>query len=137
MPGMDPRVPTSSAIPDHESASLMSSDEPDADEPEGGEAEPEMKVDSVTIRPAENGGFIVTCAKSGKSASGNGPSNSPKFSSKDYAFSTFDEAAQYVAQELGQGQATAPAVPAPAPAAPMPPAAMSGATLPSAEPRMR
>ena len=82
---------------DQESASLMGA-EPDR---------APSTVESVNIRPAENGGFIVTCSKKGTETDGNMPSG---YSSKDYAFGSLGEVQQYLASELG-----APAVASPDP----------------------
>ena len=85
---------------DHESASMAE----EAPEPKtsGG-----MKIDRVEIRPTENGGFVVNCAKSEKNPSGSsgGPMamNSPGYESKDYAFSSLPEAMAFVQQEFGGG----------------------------------
>ena len=63
-------------------------------------------VESVNIRPAENGGFIVSCLKRG-STQGDGDMGPM---SKDYAFGSLGEVQQYLASELG-----APAVASPDP----------------------
>ena len=79
-------------MPDQESASLMPNEPPN---PAGG-----MKTESVSIRPAENGGFMVSCSK--RSSDG-GPS---AYNSKDYVFKTLDEVNAYIASELGAAQPT-------------------------------
>ena len=88
---------------DHQSASKMTEEAPmPMPEKAGG-----MKIDRVEIRPTENGGFVVNCAKSEKNPSGSsgGPMamNSPGYESKDYAFSSLPEAMAFVQQEFGGG----------------------------------
>lgn len=81
--------------PDQESASRMTEAQPQA-APKAG---PAMKVESVTIRPTENGGYIVSCSKSPAKNSGNS-SIGPGYQSKDYAFSSLDDVIGYVEQEF-------------------------------------
>lgn len=67
-------------------------------------------LDSLRIEPTANGGFVVNCSKRRKlpPSRGNGKSNgiemsSPSestYDSKQYAFSTADEALAYVVGEL-------------------------------------
>ena len=82
---------------DHQSASRMMAET--APPPKQGGT----KLESVTLRPTENGGVIVTCSK--RPISDNEPS--PGWASKDYAFTSVDEALAFAGQEFG---ATAPAV---------------------------
>jgi hypothetical protein len=56
-----------------------------------------MTVESVTIRPVENG-FVVSCAKR---AAGGGGGPSEYQPPKEYAFNSSQEALRYAAQELG------------------------------------
>jgi len=56
-----------------------------------------MTVESVTIRPVENG-FVVSCAKRATDA-GNGPAEYRP--PKEYAFNSAQDALRYAAQELG------------------------------------
>jgi hypothetical protein len=86
----------SSSMPDQESASRMT-DEAEAAKPGG------MKLESVSVRQAANGGFIVTCNKVPvKQTKDWSPGES-----KDYAFASLEEAAQYMAQEFGSSPAAA------------------------------
>ena len=57
-----------------------------------------MTLESVTIRPVENG-FVVQCSKRAKDSGGNGPSEYQP--PKEYAFNSAQEALRYAAQELG------------------------------------
>lgn len=78
---------------DHESNSLMAEEaEPAGDDAKG------MKLDSVAIRKAANGGFIVNCNKS--PVQQGGAMSGPGYSSKDYAFSSIDEVIGYLQKEL-------------------------------------
>ena len=91
--------------PDQESASRMSEGQT------GG-----MKVESVSVRQAANGGFIVTCHKVPRVQ---GKEYQPG-ESKDYAFGSLDEAAAYMAQEFGGSPAgEAPSAYGGMPAVPM------------------
>lgn len=66
------------------------------------------KVESVNIRSAENGGFIVSCSKT-RQSSGENMGSAPvapggrDYESKDYAFGSLNEVQQYLAQEFGGG----------------------------------
>jgi uncharacterized protein (DUF1810 family) len=88
------------AMPDQESASRMTEGQ------SGG-----MKVESVSIRQAANGGFIVTCHKVPRVQ---GKDFVPG-ESKDYAFGSLEEAAAYMAQEFGRSPAAEPRAMAPEP----------------------
>jgi len=72
-------APSADTDSDHESASMMADE---SQEPEDGA----MKVDNISIRPAENGGFIVSCSKSQKRGD-----KGPGYQSKDYAFGSLDD----------------------------------------------
>lgn len=87
------------AAPDHESASKMS----EMSEPAAAAG---MKVDNVTVRQAKNGGYIVTCNKSEIKPKSDAPG---RYESNDYAFSTLQEAIDFLAREFGEAPATAPA----------------------------
>ena len=63
-----------------------------------GPTQPSGRLESVTIRPTENGGFIVTCSR-------RGTGTPPDYQSKDYAFQSSDETLGFVAQELGAAPA--------------------------------
>ena len=81
-------MPHQSAPPSHESASEMTKE---MQKPRT------MQVESVTIRPAENGGFIATCSKRPmKESPGMG-----MYESKDYAFTSLPDVQAFVARELG------------------------------------
>jgi len=71
------------------------------------------KVQSVTVEPADNGGFIVRCSKNrdAKPSTGNGPSPmNDTYKSTQNAFSNLNDALAYVSDELGGGgAASAPA----------------------------
>lgn len=106
---MDMKAPPPMA--DHESNSMMT-EEQDVPASESG-----LKVDSVTVRQAKNGGFIVTCSKSPVNPNAK---NGPSYQSHDYAFSSLDEVANYLGQEFGGTNPDAgttsgsrPAMPAP------------------------
>ena len=63
------------------------------------------KVESVNIRSAENGGFIVSCSKT-KDVSSGGQNQSVSgrdYQSKDYAFTSLGEVQNYLASEFGGG----------------------------------
>ena len=79
----------SPAAPDQESASRMT------------EGSTPLKVESLSVRQAANGGFIVTCHKVPKVQ---GKDYQPG-ESKDYAFGSLEEAAAYMAQEFGASPA--------------------------------
>lgn len=87
-----------------ESASKMSAEPPPS--ASGG-----WKTDRVGIRSAENGGFIVDCSKTRKSAPAAGrdvgPSND--YQNKDYAFSSLAEVLSFLQTEFGAGAAPASA----------------------------
>lgn len=95
------------AYPDHESASKMTDYQPPAAEASADAGA--WKVDSVSIRPAENGGFIVSCSKSRPNSGGEmgGPTVNliagPMWQSKDYAFSGLPEVMTYLQQEFDGG----------------------------------
>jgi hypothetical protein len=87
-------VPTTAA-PDHESASRMTEEEtPDE------ASDPGMKLDRLTVRPAENGGFIVDCSKSPIKPPKKGAMSMGGYSSKDYAFSTKEDLFAFLQKEL-------------------------------------
>ena len=79
-----------------ESASMMS--EPSGDG---------WEVESVSMRKAKNGGFIVTCSKTKQTepsqGNGNMPTPARDYKSEDYAFSNLGEAMNYVASEFQGG----------------------------------
>mgnify|MGYP001609867516 CR=1 FL=1 len=86
--------------PEHESASEMTKE---MNKPRA------MKVESVTIRPAENGGFIATCSKRPKNkADGEMPMG--MYESKDYAFTSLPDVQAFVARELGGELAPEPEI---------------------------
>jgi hypothetical protein len=87
-------VPTTAA-PDHESASRMTEEETSTDDA----ADPGMKLDRLTVRPAENGGFIVDCSKLAIKPPKKGDSIN-SYSSKDYAFSTKEDLFAFLQKEL-------------------------------------
>ena len=71
------------------------------------------KVDSLNLRPAANGGVIVSCSKSRTGAAGGGgvmPTGpgSDTYQHKDYAFGSVAEALAFAQQELGGGPAVEP-----------------------------
>ena len=71
------------------------------------------RVDSLNMRPAENGGVIVSCSKSRTGAAGGGgsmvtPPGSDTYQNKDYAFGSVAEALAFAQQELGGGPAVEP-----------------------------
>lgn len=91
--------PAPPPVQDHESASKMPGEPPpEPDEAEGETDHPDGELQSVSIRKAENGGLIVNCSREEKSTGG--PNASPAYSSKDYAFKTFDEMVNYLRAEL-------------------------------------
>jgi hypothetical protein len=105
MDGASYRSARQAASPDHESASKMT----EAPAPKG---EQGWKVESVNIRQAKNGGFIVTCSKTRESAGGSGNgAGAPgrDYESNDYAFRSMPEVMDYVAQEFGVSQTPAAA----------------------------
>ena len=91
--------------PDHESNSKML--EPAAAKPKSGRR---MTVESVTIRPAANGGYIAECHKKAQS-SGGGEMPMPSYESKEYAFSNLDEVSAFLGREFGAPTESAAAVP--------------------------
>jgi hypothetical protein len=109
--------------PDHESAGKYTPEATPAPEA----AAPAMKVESVSIRKAANGGFLVTCNKTSEKR-GNVPGD---YKSEDYVFTSLDEAMGYVASEFGQEGAVpaGPAMPGASPAMPM----GGGGTMPPAD----
>ena len=97
------------ASPDQESYSAMG--DPALAPP----AEPDAgawTVDRVEIKPAANGGFIASCARTrpagDRGGGGNGVSPSNDYENKDYAFSSLPEVLQFLQTELGGGGAPAP-----------------------------
>ena len=71
-----------------------------------------MTLESVTIRPVENG-FVVQCTRRMATGASNAPT--PYQPPKEYAFHTAQEALRYAAQELGstaEPEAEADEVPA-------------------------
>ena len=110
---------------DHESAGKFTAEAAPLGPDAGASGEPAMDVESVQIRKAANGGFIVTCNKSSPKR-GNSVGD---YSSKDYAFMDLGEAMSFVQTEFGGGAPAPDMAAAPAPAmgagpaaAPMPPA---------------
>lgn len=95
MDGYSTRAAAGSMGGDHESASKM------MEEPAAPKAEDGWKVESVSLRKAENGGVILTCSKmrevTGKDRERLGQRD---YQSKDYAFTSVDEALAYAGQEL-------------------------------------
>lgn len=90
MEAVDQTAPTS----DHESNSLMAEDA--ATPPTTKTAD--TKLDRLSIRPAENGGYIVDCSRSSvKPTKSNEISG---YSSKDYVFETLDTLMAFLQQEL-------------------------------------
>lgn len=84
---------------DHESASMMTAAPTPAKA--GG-----WKVESVNIRAATNGGFIVSCSKKRELPPGKEDGNGPMgqtYKSDDLAFGTLDEMLGYVTSEFGGG----------------------------------
>ena len=101
---------------DQESASLMPDVEP-APTPAGG-----TRIESLTIRPTENGGFVVSVSK--RPANGGAAGESPAYEpSKDFAFTSADDALEHVGAELGLTSGPE-ALEAPMPAGQMPAARM-------------
>lgn len=119
---MDPRTPPPS--PDHESASLMSATPPTDPNAQGG-----WKIENVSIRQADNGGFTVSCskkrdAKPSRGDSGNGPGiGGGDYKNSDYVFADVDKMLEYVRSEFGGGQPAAPQSALPPRAVAAPPAA--------------
>lgn len=77
---------------DEQSASRMM-------EEDAAEAEPEKQgwvVDSVSIRKAKNGGWIVTCSKHQEPP----PKNGPGYQSNDYTFDSLAEAIPFIETEF-------------------------------------
>ena len=64
------------------------------------------KLESLNVRKAENGGVIVSCAKRRdvKEQPNKASSYEDRYQSKDYAFTSVDDALGYIAQELGAAQ---------------------------------
>lgn len=90
---MDPAVNTGGEV---ESFSKMN----DEIDPETGpKTAAGWKTDNVSVRKAENGGFIATCSKSRESTGKDDYAST--YQSKDYAFTSIEEALSYLAQELG------------------------------------
>jgi len=109
MHNMSPRY---GGEPDHQSASKFTGDQAQA-------ATPAMKVESVSIRPTANGGYVVTCNKVQEKPSGKGLNG--RTETKEYAFASFAEAADFIATEFGQQTSAVPPEPeAPLPEAPLP-----------------
>lgn len=102
-------MPETEPPPDQESHSLMA-DEVEA-KPKAG-----LKLDSVTIRPAKNGGFIAQCSKSAQG--GDGSPGPGAYESNDYAFSSIDEVHRFIDQELGGATPAAAAANTTGPAIP-------------------
>jgi len=66
------------------------------------------KTQDVTIKQADNGGFIVRCSHSKEAApSRNGPSPGNDYKSEELAFGTLQEVIGYVTQAFGGQQAPA------------------------------
>lgn len=93
-------------LPDQESASKMT--EAPAPARQAG-----WKLESVTVRATENGGFIVTCSHRRERPSEKS-SYEDTYQSKDYAFWSLPDAMGYVEQALsgpttgGNGNMTSP-----------------------------
>lgn len=97
MDGYTQSTMTGAGLTDHESASKMMQ-QPAA--PVAAEAG--WKVDTVSVRQAANGGFIVSCQKSRET----GPEDKgPSWESKDYSFSSIDEVVSFLGQEFGAAPA--------------------------------
>ena len=98
----------SALMDDEQSASRMMDEEVPAEEPQ----KAGWVVDSVSIRQAKNGGWIVSCSKHLEPA----PKNGPSYQSNDYTFATLAEAVPFIEQEFGEsadgGQSMAGAQPA-------------------------
>ena len=84
-------MPMKSVPSSHESASEMTKE---MQKPRA------MEVESMTIRPAENGGFIATCSKRPEKKA-NGPREIGMYESKEYAFTSLAEVQAFMAKELG------------------------------------
>lgn len=92
---------------DHESASKM---EEETRDDESATPAKGWTLESVTIRVAENGGFIATCSRrrelpSKERGLNSGPATD--YQSKDYAFSDKSELYAFLDQELSGGPPSA------------------------------
>ena len=92
---------------DEESASRMMEEESAVAPETGG-----MVVDSVSIRQAKNGGWIVSCSKHEANPSKNGVG---RYESNDYTFASLAEAVPFIEQEFGASAEGGSAANVPAP----------------------
>lgn len=91
---------------DQESASRMSETQPPA-------TDAGWKTDSVDIRKAANGGFIVRCSKTREGTRKNGGEMPMRdYKSDELAFGSLEDVLGYVAEEFGGGTAASSAAPA-------------------------
>lgn len=89
---------TAPPMADHQSASRMT-EEMEGSPSKAGDAG--YKLENVSVRRAENGGFIATCARTKKLKPEKGSSYVPTdYQSKDYAFSSFGELSAFLESEL-------------------------------------
>lgn len=99
MDGYDQGKMAGGAMDGHESASRMSMQAPEVADSEG------WKLQSVSFSPAENGGVVANCSKTKKRPPPkDGGYQGEDYDSKQYAFSTIEEAAEYLMSELGQAR---------------------------------
>lgn len=89
------------AVGSEESAGKMT-EAPAEDAPMAG-----FKTTSVSFRLAENGGVIATCSKEKQGKRGKDENYDDRYKSKDYAFSSVEEAAAFLRTELASGAASA------------------------------
>lgn len=114
MDGYSQRVAGASGMSSEESASRMTEE---TAQPTGQMSD--WKLEDLRIKPAENGGVIVTCSKR-REFKGKRPENmayEDTYQSKDYAFTNPEDALAYIVQELGgaAGSPNAASGTAPAP----------------------
>lgn len=79
---------------DHESYSSMT--QPKKSSSKKGSSSGGMKLESVSMRQAANGGYIVTCNKTSERGS-----EMPAYEANDYAYESFDDAMAFVKSEFG------------------------------------
>lgn len=64
----------------------------------------EMAIESLTIKPSENGGFSVECRKEPKSTEDKGMGYTPP---KTYTFESLDGLVDFLSGEFGDGEKSA------------------------------
>ena len=99
---------------DHESASAMSEDVPEAPHAREG-----WTVQRVVLRKAANEGFIATCERerrrTNQKAGSVGIGPSMDYESKEYAFSTLAEVTAFLGRALGGASTSRSSSPSPTP----------------------